>query len=59
MIATDSEPAAVARCRLRDAIDAVATLGDVNGDGIADYAIGVSTANAGTGSVYVVFGDKY
>jgi hypothetical protein len=40
-------------------VDAVATIGDVNGDGIADYAIGVSTANAGTGRVYVVFGDKY
>ena len=41
------------------AVDSVATVGDVNGDGIADYAIGVSTANTGTGSVYVIFGDKY
>jgi hypothetical protein len=40
-------------------VDSVATIGDVNGDHIADYAVGVSTANVGTGSVFVVFGDKY
>jgi hypothetical protein len=40
-------------------VDSVATIGDVNGDQIADYAVGVSSANAGTGSVFVIFGDKY
>lgn len=36
-------------------VDSVATLGDVNGDGIADYAVGDSSANR----VYVVLGGKY
>lgn len=39
-------------------IDAVATLGDVNGDGIADYAVGSSAAHGGTGTVYVIFGEN-
>ena len=43
----------------KSVIDSVATIGDVNGDGIADYAVGVSSANAGTGSIYVIFGEKY
>lgn len=37
------------------AIDAIASLGDVNGDGIDDYAVGDAKANR----VYVVFGEKY
>jgi hypothetical protein len=36
-------------------VDSVATVGDVNGDGITDYAIGDSSANR----VYVVLGGKY
>jgi hypothetical protein len=39
-------------------VDSVVTLGDVNGDGALDYAVGDSTANQGAGSVYVVFGTK-
>ncbi len=42
-----------------ETVSAVATVGDVNGDGLADYAVGVPKANGGTGSVYVVFGEKY
>jgi hypothetical protein len=37
-------------------VDSVTTLGDVNGDGALDYAVGVSSASQGAGSVYVVFG---
>lgn len=35
---------------------AVATLGDINGDGYGDYAIGAPEANAGAGAVRVRFG---
>ncbi|MFZ4408589.1 MAG: FG-GAP-like repeat-containing protein [Paracraurococcus sp.] len=34
----------------------VAALGDVNADGIGDFAIGMPGANSGRGAVYVVFG---
>ena len=34
----------------------VAELGDVNGDGIGDYAVGLPNANAGSGMVYVFLG---
>jgi hypothetical protein len=39
-------------------VDSVTTLGDVNGDGALDYAVGVPGASQGAGSVYVVFGSK-
>jgi hypothetical protein len=39
-------------------VDSVTTLGDVNGDGVLDYAVGVSSASQGAGSVYVLFGSK-
>jgi hypothetical protein len=35
---------------------ALAPLGDVNGDGFDDFAVGASGASAGNGSIYVVFG---
>jgi hypothetical protein len=34
----------------------VAELGDVNGDGIGDYAVGLPNANGGSGVVYVFLG---
>jgi hypothetical protein len=34
----------------------VAELGDVNGDGIGDYALGLPNANGGSGMVYVFLG---
>ena len=39
-------------------VDSLTTLGDVNGDGALDYAVGVSGASQGAGSVYVLFGNK-
>jgi hypothetical protein len=42
-----------------DAVAAVATVGDVNGDGVPDYAVGDASASSGAGSVFVIFGDKY
>ena len=39
-------------------VDSLTTLGDVNGDGALDFAVGVSSASQGAGSVYVVFGNK-
>jgi hypothetical protein len=40
-------------------ISSVATVGDVNGDGFDDFAIGVAAADAGNGRVYVVFGGPF
>jgi hypothetical protein len=37
-------------------ITALAMLGDVNGDGVSDFAIGDASANDGAGRVYVIFG---
>jgi hypothetical protein len=39
-------------------VDSLTTVGDVNGDGALDYAVGVSSASQGAGSVYVLFGSK-
>ena len=55
----DTDPGFTLATEAAARVDAVVTLGDVNGDTIADYAVGVSTAHGSTGSVYVVFGDKY
>jgi hypothetical protein len=42
-----------------DLVDSVVTfLGDVNGDGALDYALGGSSANSGAASVYVLYGSK-
>lgn len=41
------------------AIASVATLGDINGDGYGDVAVGDPTASGGVGRVYVVFGGPY
>lgn len=35
----------------------VSHVGDVNGDGFGDFAIGSQTAQSGAGQVYVIFGD--
>jgi len=40
-------------------VTSVVTLGDVNGDGSPDYAVGDISAQNGAGSVFVVFGGKY
>lgn len=40
-------------------ITSVATVGDVNGDGFDDVAIGVADADGGDGRVYVVFGGPF
>ncbi len=37
----------------------VATVGDINGDGYGDFAVGEPTADSGDGRVYVVFGGPY
>jgi Bacterial Ig domain/FG-GAP repeat/FG-GAP-like repeat len=39
-------------------VDSVTTVGDVNGDGALDYAVGDSSANNGSGSVFVIYGSK-
>ena len=40
-------------------LESVATIGDVNGDGYGDFAIGEPTAGGGVGQVYVVFGGPF
>jgi len=40
-------------------VDSVVSLGDVNGDGVPDYAVGATGESNGAGSVYVVYGGKY
>jgi len=40
-------------------VDSLVSLGDVNGDGLVDYAVGDSSAHSGAGSVFVIFGGKY
>lgn len=40
-------------------VASVVSLGDVNGDGSPDYAVGDPSARNGAGSVFVVFGAKY
>ncbi len=39
-------------------VSSVVTVGDVNGDGAEDYAVGDASANSGAGSVFVVYGRK-
>jgi hypothetical protein len=39
-------------------VSSVVTLGDVNGDGAPDYAVGDASAHSGAGSVFVVYGSK-
>ena len=40
-------------------LESVATIGDVNGDGYGDFALGEPTAGGGVGQVYVVFGGPF
>lgn len=40
-------------------LEAVATIGDVNGDGFEDFALGVPSAAKGSGQVYVVLGGPF
>jgi uncharacterized protein (DUF2141 family) len=52
--------AAAANGTLKGASDlgyAVKSVGDVNGDGIADFMIGAPASNDGAGSVFLVFGE--
>ena len=39
-------------------VSSVVTVGDVNGDGAADYAVGDVSASSGAGSVFIVYGSK-
>jgi FG-GAP repeat/FG-GAP-like repeat len=39
--------------------DTVAPAGDLNGDGLADFALSAPFNTAGAGSVYVIFGNKH
>lgn len=41
------------------ALEAAATVGDVNGDGFEDFAFGVPSAAKGAGQVYVVLGGPF
>ena len=41
-----------------DVDSSVSSAGDVNGDGVADFIIGASQSNDGTGASYVIFGSK-
>jgi hypothetical protein len=40
-------------------LEAIATIGDVNGDGFEDFAFGVPSAAGGSGYVYVVLGGPF
>ena len=40
-------------------LSAIATIGDVNGDGYGDFALGDAAAAGGAGAVYVVLGGPY
>ena len=39
-------------------VSSVVTVGDVNGDGAQDYAVGDASASSGAGSVFIVYGSK-
>ncbi len=40
-------------------LSAISVIGDVNGDGYGDFALGVADAGGGAGRVYVVFGGPF